>query len=313
MVASTGGDYVKLSEAMASITDASDANRYVVEVYGKIVDDTGIVGKSYVDVVGFNADVTVANPSQVVPGYAPNALYFVDVTETNWRNLTVRSTGEGNTITLGMYGDIDSSVRFGNMRFINEATGCCNKGAYIRDTVAAVFNDSYFKGSDNNDVGWNDGAVTSGQASPTFNSCIFEAGNGGGTGSTGFVSIIESTPILNNGIYRGGTHPEGQWQQGLRAEDQSAPIVNGGVAFGGHGEPSVGFNVVFNAAPVVNGLTVHNGPGISARGLFIAQTSSPVINNVLVTPQQHPKIWTYTSEEEGRFRPFDDYPYMIIS
>lgn len=303
VVAATGGDYTKLSEALIAITDASENNRYVVKVYGRIDDDAQITAKSYVDVIGYNAEVMWQGVGDA------DALHFENVTQTTWRNMTVRRAPEtSNRFALGMYGSADSSVRFENMRFINESTGTGAKGAYITDTVQAVFYNSYFKGSDNNSEGWNDGVVTSGQARPVFSNSIFEAGNGGGVSNTGFAALMLSTPILNNSIFRGGS---GVRSQGIRAEDQSAPIINGGVAFGGSGTNSIGVHTVFNPAPVINGLTVHNGNGSGAKGVWLAQQSSPVLSNILVAPEQLPQLWVYNPDNEGRFQPFSDKPYML--
>jgi hypothetical protein len=69
IVASSNGDFTTIKDAMASITDNSEINRYVIEVAPGIVEeDNPIQGKSYVTVkaVGDNNNVRVVakNPNQ---------------------------------------------------------------------------------------------------------------------------------------------------------------------------------------------------------------------------------------------------------
>ena len=66
-VAPAGGDFQKLSDALNQITDASASNRYTISLYGRIDETVTLVAKSYVDVVGYGADIVV-NSGRNIPG-----------------------------------------------------------------------------------------------------------------------------------------------------------------------------------------------------------------------------------------------------
>jgi hypothetical protein len=300
------GDYTRLSDAMASIADASASKPYTIVVVGKITDTTQIVAKSYVDVIGYAADVTVQSDAAI------DGLRTEDITHSQWRNITIRRVGSfSGYFALGMYGSADKSVRFENCRFINDGAGCGCKGAYIRDNVEAVFDNCYFRGS-HDATGWGGGTCTSGAAKPTFNACIFIGGDA--NHCTGFEMIMNSAPRFNDCQFYGGGGSE--WCFGFRTEDMAAPIVSGGVAYGGNGGTSCrAVQIVFASAPVINGLTVHQGSGgEGCFGIYVGDEASPVISGVLVTPEELPKEeWHYSSANNGRFRPFAGKPYMLTT
>jgi len=117
-----GGDYTKLSDALNSITDASETNRYCIVVIGKIVDDAQINAKSYVDIIGFSADITVQTDSNV------HGVVFDSIVESEWRDITIRRKGD---ITSSVHaccikGTTDKTCRLVNCKFINEISAAVN-------------------------------------------------------------------------------------------------------------------------------------------------------------------------------------------
>jgi len=143
-----GGDYTKLSDALNSITDASETNRYCIVVIGKIVDNAQINAKSYVDIIGFSADVTVQTDSNV------HGVVFDSVIETEWKGITIRRKGDVTSAVYACFikGITNKTCRLVNCRFINE--------------ISAAVNYCY-------------GMLIGDSASPTITNCKVQGGSGG--------------------------------------------------------------------------------------------------------------------------------------
>jgi hypothetical protein len=97
-VAKSGGDFTSLSAAMASITDASLTNPYVIKIAPGVYTESTAVGlKSFVDVEGSGERVTTitcACSANTLGAPAGSTLYPLDSgANTELRHLTVASTG----------------------------------------------------------------------------------------------------------------------------------------------------------------------------------------------------------------------------
>jgi hypothetical protein len=101
-VATSGGDFISFSAALASITDASEDNPYVIKVApGVYSETTGIDLKSYVDIEGSGEGVTFlrgfgSNVDPSVDGSSAT-VRALGVITVELRNLTVESYGTGKT------------------------------------------------------------------------------------------------------------------------------------------------------------------------------------------------------------------------
>ncbi len=199
LVVGEGGDYAKLSDALSSITDASETNRYCVVVIGKIIDDAQINAKSYVDVIGFSADVTIQTDSNV------HGVIFDSIVESEWRNITIRRKGD---VTSGVHaccirGTIDKTCRLVNCSFINE--------------ISAAINYCY-------------GIVVGDFASPTITGCKVQGGSGGnycyGIGIWGFAS-----PTITGCKVQGGSG--GNYCYGIGITNSASPTITGCKSIGG--------------------------------------------------------------------------------
>ena len=162
-----GGDYTKLSDALNSITDASETNRYCIVVIGKIIDDVQINAKSYVDVVGFSADITVQTDSNV------HGVVFDSIVESEWRGITIRRAGN---VTSSVHaccirGTTDKTCRLINCSFINEISAAINSchGIWITNSASPTIIGCKAQGGSGGSYCY--GIVIGSSASPTITGC----------------------------------------------------------------------------------------------------------------------------------------------
>ena len=170
-----GGDYTKLSDALNSITDASETNRYCIVVIGKIVDNAQINAKSYVDIIGFSADVTVQTDSNV------HGIVFDSVIETEWKGITIRRKGDVTSAVYACFikGITNKTCRLVNCRFINEISAAVNYcyGMLIGDSASPTITNCKVQGGSGGSSCH--GIVIGDSASPTITGCEIQGGSGG--------------------------------------------------------------------------------------------------------------------------------------
>lgn len=147
-VASGGGDFTSVAAALASITDASATNRYLVRVMPGVYTETDLVEvKGYVHVQGSGPNVTVVTSarSAATPGNGSATVELLD----NGRisNLTARNTGTG-TFGIALYSAETSRAAVVD-GVVAEAIGAGGTGhyaAYWNDAEAIIRNSTLFAG-----------------------------------------------------------------------------------------------------------------------------------------------------------------------
>lgn len=147
-VATSGGDFTSVAAALASVTDSSSDNRYLVRVMSGVYTETELaVVKSYVHVQGSGPNATVVTSSRS-SGSPSNASATVDLLDHGRiSNLTVRNTG---TITYGiaLYSAETSRAAVVD-NVVAEAIGAGGTGhyaAYWNDAEAIIRNSTLFAG-----------------------------------------------------------------------------------------------------------------------------------------------------------------------
>lgn len=135
-VATGGGDFTSVAAALASITDSSSTNRYLVQVMPGVYTETDlVVVKEYVHVRGSGPNATVITSSRS-GGTPANGAATVDLLD-NGRisNITVRNTGTG-TFGIALYSaETTRAAVVDNV--VAEAIGAGGTGHY-----AAYWNDA---------------------------------------------------------------------------------------------------------------------------------------------------------------------------
>ncbi len=147
-VATSGGDYTSVAAALASITDSSSTNRYLVQVMPGVYTETDlVVVKEYVHVRGSGPNVTVVTSART-GGTPANGAATVDLLD-NGRisNITVRNTGTG-TYGIALYSaETTRAAVVDNV--VAEAIGAGGTGHYAafwNDAEAIIRNSRLFAG-----------------------------------------------------------------------------------------------------------------------------------------------------------------------
>ena len=177
LVAVSGGDFTSLSAALASITDASASNPYLIRVAPGIYDET-IDLKNYVDIEGSGEGVTIlhgpgGNTNPFTDGSSAtlraNGILHAEV-----RWLTVESDGVGMSYAIAIWtGGASATLRF------THVTAGASGGAYN----IGVYNKS---------------------SSPNLRN--FTASASGGTNSYGGYSVNSSSPTIQDSALTGATN-----------------------------------------------------------------------------------------------------------
>ncbi|HRQ37792.1 MAG TPA: pectinesterase family protein [Chloroflexota bacterium] len=141
-VATGGGDYTSVAAALASITDSSSTNRYLVQVMPGVYTETDlVVVKAYVHVRGSGPNATVITSART--GATPaNGAATVDLLDNGQlSNLNVRNTGNG-VFGIALYSaETTRTAVVDNV--VAEAIGAGGTGhyaAYWNDAEAVIRN-----------------------------------------------------------------------------------------------------------------------------------------------------------------------------
>jgi hypothetical protein len=147
-VATSGGDFTSVAAALASISDSSSSNRYLVRVMPGVYTETDlVVVKNYVHVQGSgpNATVVTSSRSSGSPGNASATVDLLDHGRIS--NLTVRNTGTG-TYSIALYSAETSRATVVD-NVVAEAIGAGGTGhyaAYWNDAEAIIRNSTLLAG-----------------------------------------------------------------------------------------------------------------------------------------------------------------------
>jgi hypothetical protein len=291
-VAAIGGDYSKLSDALASITDASSSKRYLIKVFGNIAETQPIIAKSSVDVIGFAADIVSNFDSAVgIP-----AIDFDSVTNAHWRNITARRRGDfyttANKPVAHFRGSTDRTVRIEDCQFLNEidmALDFCT------------------------------GISITGSAEPTLIRCVAQgaalsSGGRAGDAARGIYIALdnpEATPYLEDcaAIAGGGPYSPAITTSG-------SPILKGCVFISGRQPGFGGLSGGFwsqGGFPILKDCTAiweANAPNMSGPGFLFS--SGGMMNGCASLVPMNQFSWVYTSANNGRFQPFSGHAYQIV-
>lgn len=298
VVAATGGNYTKLSDAFNAITDSSASKKYCIIVVGKIADNAVISPDSYVDVVGFSGDVTVTSNDAI------HAILGGAIVDSTWRNLIVRRAGSPTTgkHVLALTGG-DSKLYFINCQFLNEISTVSTARGVSLTSTDATFIDCYASGGSGGTLstGWVVQETNTGR----FSNCVGQGGSGGSL-STGWKIAGTGTSTFTNCKGIGGvgayTGEYGWWISESDKSKYYSCIGDGGDAttsahgwyieggitgtyqsctgYGGNGgNNNHGWSIAGYAAGVFNDCVGYGGNGgTPAYGIRIGYAASPTLN-----------------------------------
>lgn len=131
-VATRGGDYHLLSEALAAINDADSERRYMIKIQpGNYVETAQIILKQYVNIEGCGAENTIIN-FDVAHATEANAAAVVLNSNVNISGITVKNTtASATTKSIGFYGSSKSDITINNCKLEITGTARTKYGMYL--------------------------------------------------------------------------------------------------------------------------------------------------------------------------------------
>jgi hypothetical protein len=236
-VATQGGDFRLLSEALAWIDDKATATTpYLVEIGPGVYTETApVVLKSYVDVEGSGQDVTTINCA--CAGFqdgTPDPVLQAGPITAELRHLTVNNTGGTDLFLNDSIGVFTEGVTAGSFSMLHvtvtatstfRAAGISNANSspsmnHVTVTVAST-GGSFSYGVDNF------------QSSPSMSHVTVTA-SGGGNQNVG-VFNFSSSPTMNNVTTTATADGDSLFQAGVLNLDASAPTMTNVTAQGPYG------------------------------------------------------------------------------
>jgi len=268
------GDFLLLSQALASIVDASVSNPYVVRIAPGVYTETSPVAlKTYVDVEGSGQGVTTitcecANANKSALSATVSAGNVV----AEIRHLTINNTGGGDDYSTGVWTEdvADGSVSMLHVTATGTG-GTYNYGVYnssssptMSDVTATATGGTYNRG------------VVNYLSSPTMMNVT--ATGTGGTYSYGVYNSSSSSPSMTDvtATATGGTYNRGVYNE------SSSPSMMNVTATATGGTTSYGV-VNVSSSPSMTNVTATATDGTNNYGVYNSSSSSPSIRNSSIT------------------------------
>lgn len=301
------GDFTLLSAALASITDASATNPYVIRIAPGIYSETSPVAlKDYVDVEGSGQNTTtITCDCGSSSEDATAATVSADNINAEIRNFTIENEGTSD-FHIGLYTDniSDGSFPISDMTINATFTGTS------QDTVAAVYNTSSSSLMLNNVIATANGtgvpaniatqAVSSRSGSNVVLNHVTASANEGQNAravdvnfgelnnvtATADTSTSEAIAVqITNGTLNNVTATADglSFSKGLSI-GVSAAVSNTTIATNASSGATLNYGVwTSSGSPVLDDVTVTATGGGTAYGVYSRVSSSTVMNNVTVT------------------------------
>ena len=293
VVAKSGGDYTTISAALASITDNSATNRYLIWVAPGTYTEQ-VTMKQYVDIEGAGELATKITNTGNGSGYtgtvvgANNAeLRFLTVENTGGgsvyataisnssaspRFTHITATASGGSNNVGVYNTSASSPTMTNVT-VTASGGSSNVGVYNTSASSPTMTNVTVTASGGSLI--NTG-VANDSSSPTMTNVTVTAS--GGNASYGMYNNTSSSPVMTNvtATASGGTYSYGVYN------NSSSPTMTNVKATASGGTTNYG---VYNSSssPTMMDVTATASGGTANYGVYNYTSSSPKMMDVTTT------------------------------
>ncbi|MFT4540839.1 MAG: hypothetical protein ACI835_003298 [Planctomycetota bacterium] len=105
LVAGNGGDFTSVAEALASITDSSDSNRYCVLVAPGVYSESDVCAvPAFVELRGSGRTATVVTSTRSGAVQNSSSATVSITAESRVSRMTIRNEGSSSTFSIGIYG-----------------------------------------------------------------------------------------------------------------------------------------------------------------------------------------------------------------
>ena len=283
-VAASGGDFTSLGEALASITDNSFSNRYVIKIAPGVYPETQAVElKDYVDIEGSGQDITTitcACGSNALDGTSPTLrVVGKPHLRTEVRDLTVSNTGGGTTASVGTFLGGVSQGRPSLRNVTSIATGGTetNVGILIANSDPIL-----------TDVT----AVASGATIENRGLFMSNSGLSSAPIITNVTALATGSSVINVGLWNSGfdatlrnvtaTATGAPSGHGVSSSSSSMTMIGGSATATGTTASTSGIFISGNGFPSFNTVTATATGSSSARGIHIQGTATATVVNSTV-------------------------------
>jgi hypothetical protein len=146
-VAQSGGDYTSVAAALASISDNSSTNRYLVWVAPGVYTESELsLVKPYVHLRGSGPNATVILSTRSAAAIGPNAAAVQLENNARISDLTVRNEGVSSTFAMALYA-VEPTSRAAVIDNVvaeaNGAGGVAHFGIYLNDAEPTIRNSTF--------------------------------------------------------------------------------------------------------------------------------------------------------------------------
>jgi hypothetical protein len=306
-----GYKYATLHAANASISDATDTNRYLIRIFGNTNEPSAIyLNSAYIHIEGHNAKLmcswTTNTPGLVVSAATKvSGLHIVRTgTAVAW-NFPAISVNANATL-VDCIGENQCGPntldRFHGIMVSHSAIGTPVTPTLIRCTGIGSIN------------GCNDtrGIYLDWGTDATLIDCV---GRGGGKlRGHGILCHAYTNATLHGCVgYDGSTSSDSTYHSsGIRFQGISVSQLNGCKGYASDVEYSDGISVMYRASPLLIQCEGYSGKAANSNSLFIGDNAYPRVIGGQYESCQYTYEWGYNSLNDGRLRPFATYPYYLM-
>ena len=243
------GDFLLLSAALASITDASASNPYVVRIApGEYTETSPVALKTYVDVEGSGQGVTTITCACAGAEFdASSATVSAGNIVAEIRHLTINNTG-GDTRSYGVYTEdvVDGSVSMSDVTATATGASTYNYGVYNESSSPSMMNVTAT--GTGGIVSY--GVVNGSSSSPSMTNVT--ATGTGGTNNYGVHNGDSSSPTIRDSSLTGNDHSISNSGSTATVADTmlDGPVTGGGLTcVGAYDETFVALDPVCAVIP----------------------------------------------------------------
>ena len=260
-VAKSGGDFTTITDALNAITDASDANPYIIRVAPGVYEET-VDLKSHVDIEGSGEQTTIIRSiggGSLSPTSGSSATMRASgniVAEV--RFLTVESDSTDNAVAIWTKSIPSASLKFTHVTAKATTSGHTSVGILNYESSPTL---EHVTVSAHGAATLSYGLFNYRLSAPNVQNSTFSATSS--NQSYGIENEDQSAPVLTNvtAIGFGGAYP-----YGVAVSDASATMTNVEIrAFDGSGD-NIGLSTS-NATVVVKNANIHASGGDTTKGL----------------------------------------------
>ena len=277
-VAKIGGDFQKIVDALASITDATVTNPYLIRVAPGVYTEQ-VTMKEFVSIEGAGEGTTIikyTGSANYPSATDSSSATVIGASNAELRSLTVQSDGTGKNYGTAIYNKGNSPTL--SHLTITASGGATNRGVYNDTSSSPPMNNLTITASGGIE---SDGVSNNNNSSPAMNNLTITAS--GGTNNFGVYNAI-SSPAMNNLTITasGGTITTGE-NYGVSNNNNSSPPMNNLTITASGGTYTYGVYNDINSSPTIYSSRIKGGTNSVFNNNSTAKIANTMLNGAVST------------------------------